>query len=143
MPDSPLPLPDHVRAFLAQLHPASVATVDADGAPRQTVAWYALEADGRILLNSRMDRRWPANILRDRRVALAVVDGADQYRWLGITGVVDEVVDDVEVAREDIVRLAHRYHPEGPRAGMIADFRTQPRITFRVRITGLHDHLED
>ena len=40
------------------------------------------------------------------------------YRWLGLTGVVDEVVDDVERARDDIVALAHRYHPEGPTASV-------------------------
>ena len=55
----------------------------------------------------------------------------------------DEVVDDLERARDDIVALAHRYHPEGPDASLIAAFRTQPRVTFLVRVTGVHDHLED
>ena len=56
---------------------------------------------------------------------------------------VDEVVTDVERARDDIVALAHRYHPEGPSESEIALFRRQPRVTFLVRITGVHDHLED
>ena len=56
---------------------------------------------------------------------------------------VDEVVDDVERARDDIVALAHRYRPEGPTEASVATFRSQPRVTFLVRITGVHDHLED
>ncbi len=55
----------------------SIASLDPDGAPRQAVAWYRLEPDGRILLNSRTPRRWCLNLMRDGRVALSVVDGAD------------------------------------------------------------------
>lgn len=143
MPHPTTTISDAARAFLADLHVASVATTDPDGAPRQAVAWYRLEPDGRILLNSRTPRRWCTNLLRDGRVALSIVDGVDPYRWLGLTGVVDEVVDDVARAREDIVALAHRYHPEGPTESSIAMFRRQPRVSFLVRITGIHDHLED
>jgi PPOX class probable F420-dependent enzyme len=141
---STTPLTAAQRAFLEVPNVASVATVDPDGAPRQTVAWFRLEPDGRILLNSRTPRRWCTNLLRDGRVALSVVDAADPYAWLGLSGEVDEVVQaDVERAREDICALAHRYHPEGPREALLAAFRAQPRVTFLVRVTGVHDHLED
>jgi PPOX class probable F420-dependent enzyme len=143
MPNPTSMLSDAARRFLEQLHVASVATTDPDGAPRQAVAWYRLEPDGRILLNSRTPRRWCTNLMRDGRVALSIVDGTDAYRWLGLTGVVDELVDDVARSREDIVALAYRYHPEGPSESSIAMFRSQPRVTFLVRITGVHDHLED
>jgi hypothetical protein len=56
---------------------------------------------------------------------------------------VEEVIEDVDRARDDIVALAHRYHPEGPSASLIAAFRSQPRVSFLVRITGIHDHLGD
>ena len=131
------------RAFLEAPRFASVATTDDDGTPRQALVWYRLLPDGRILLNGRLPRRWCANLLRDPRVSIAVVDAEDGYRWLGLTGVADEVVQDLEPARNDIVALAHRYHPEGPDEGMVARFRSEPRITYRVRITGVHDHLED
>jgi PPOX class probable F420-dependent enzyme len=143
MPTTTPILSDAVRAFLDQPHVASVASSDEDGAPRQAVVWYRLEPDGRILLNSRTPRRWCENLKRDPRVALSVIDAADAYRWVGLTGVVDEVVEDVERARDDIVALAHRYRPEGPTAASVAMFRSQPRVTFLVRITGVHDHLED
>ena len=136
-------LSDAVRAFLDQPHVTSVATTDDDGQPRQAVVWYRLEPDGRILINSRTPRRWCANLVRDPRVAFSVIDAEDGYRWVGLTGLVEEVVDDVERSRNDIVALAYRYRPEGPTAAAIAAFRSQPRVTFLVRITGVHDHLED
>jgi len=135
-------LDDRLRAFLQQPLFAALATIDPDGGPRQAVIWYRLEDDGRILVNSRAGRRWPANLQRDDRVSLAVM-APDGYTWLGLTGRVDEIDDDVERAREDIVALAHRYYPEGPTAVSIATFRSQPRITFRIAIDGIHDHLED
>jgi PPOX class probable F420-dependent enzyme len=142
MPTSTIGLTEAHAAFLGGLHFVSIATIDPDGGPRQAVAWYRLEPDGRILLNSRTPRRWCTNLLRDPRVSLAIPDVADGYRWLGLTGVVDEVVDDVERARDDIVALDHRYHPEGIDPAQEARFRSQPRVTFLVHITGVHDHLE-
>jgi len=143
MPATTPVLSDAIRAFLEGPLVASVATSDDDGAPRQAVVWYRLEPDGRILLNSRTPRRWCANLVRDPRLAISVIDAADAYRWVGLTAVVEEVVDDVERARDDIVALAHRYRPEGPTAAAVAAFRSQPRVTFLARITGIHDHLED
>ncbi len=143
MPAPTAILSDAIRDFLEQPHVASVATIDADGSPRQAVVWYRLEPDGRILVNSRTPRRWCANLIRDPRLAISVIDAADGYRWVGLSAVVDEVVDDVERARDDIVALAHRYRPEGPTAAAVAAFRSQPRVTFLARITGVHDHLED
>jgi PPOX class probable F420-dependent enzyme len=140
---APVDMTDAVRAFLAQPLIAMIASLDDDGAPRQAAVWYRLDDDGRILLNSRAGRRWCENLQRDGRVSIAVLDPDDGYRWIGLTGTVDEVVTDVERSREDIVALAHRYHPEGPTESSIALFRRQPRVTFLVRITGVHDHLED
>jgi Pyridoxamine 5'-phosphate oxidase len=143
MPTDSLTLTASQRAFLERPLAMSVGSVDAAGTPFQAVAWYALTEDGRILLNSKSGRRWCTNLMTDPRVALSVIDPDDPYRWLGIGGVVDEVITDVARSREDIIALAHRYHPEGPTASSVATFRSQPRVTFLVRITGIHDHLED
>ena len=129
--------------FLGGRHFATVATIDPGGAPRQAVVWYRLEPDGRILVNSRNTRRWPVNLLRDPRLAIAVPDVDNGLRWLGMTGVVDELVEDVERARDDIVALARRYSADGTADPEDeATFRSQQRITFLVRVTGVHDHLE-
>jgi PPOX class probable F420-dependent enzyme len=130
-----------IRAFLERPHFASLATVGADGAPNQAVVWYRLEPDGRVLVNSRDGRRWPANLRRDPRVSLAVFSSEDPNRWVGLTGTVSEIDDDIERARDDIVALARRYDDDDEDS--IATFRTQRRITFRITVSRIHDHLED
>jgi PPOX class probable F420-dependent enzyme len=137
-------LTDRQREFLRVPRYATLASIDADGSPRQAVAWYDLLPDDRVLVNSRWGRRWPANLQRDGRAAVAVVDAQDGERWLGLTAHVDEIVEDVERARDDIVALAHRYADGGgPDPATIATFRSQPRVTFLLRIDAVHDHLED
>lgn len=143
MPEPPITLSSAQRRFLAEPGFVSVATLDADGSPTQAIVWYRLEPDGRILVNSRSGRRWCENLRRDPRVSLAFIDGRDGYRWLGIGGRVDEIVDELERARGDIVALAHRYHPEGPSPDTIATFRRQPRVSFLIRIESVHDELDD
>jgi PPOX class probable F420-dependent enzyme len=138
----PALLQPRLKAFLDRRLFASLATVDPDGAPRQAVIWYRLEDDGRIMVNSLAGRRWPANLERDPRVAISIVDNDDGYAWLGLTGRVDEIDENPERAREDIVALAFRYRDD-PTPASIANFRTQRRITFRIQIQGIHDHLED
>ena len=142
MPNAqPAVLSDRVRAFLEQPHFASLATVRSDGSAHQAIIWYRLEPDGRVLVNSREGRLWPANMQRDPRVSLAVFWGEDPNRWVGLSGVVDEVVQDVARAREDICELAARYGDDTP--STLATFRSQPRISCRIRIDRVHDHLED
>jgi PPOX class probable F420-dependent enzyme len=135
-------LTDRVRDFLRQPLFAAVATTDANGAPRQAVIWYRLEDDGRILINSRVSRLWPANLQRDGRVSLAVL-GPDGYSWIGLTGRVDAVDDDPARALADIEALAWHYHPDGPDPASLESYRAYPRITFRIAIDRVHDHLED
>ncbi len=142
-PTLPSPaLTEQIRAFLEQPLFAAVATTDANGAPRQAVIWYRLEPDGRILINSRVSRFWPANLQRDGRVSLAVL-GPDGYSWVGLIGRVDAVDDDPARALADIEALARHYHPEGADPADLASYRAYPRITFRIAIDRVHDHLED
>jgi PPOX class probable F420-dependent enzyme len=140
-PQVDVALGDAVRAFLTEPHFASLATVGETGAPNQAVIWYRLEDDGRVLVNSREGRKWPANLKRDPRCTLAVFWGEDPNRWVGLTCRVDEVIEDVERARDDIVGLSRRYDDWS--ASSEATFRSQPRVSFRLRIVGVHDHLGD
>lgn len=135
-------LPDHVRRFLAEPRYAAVATIDADGAPRQAVVWFLFDGDT-IVVNSREGRRWPTNLRRDPRVSIAITDHAQEW-WIGLTGTV-EVVDDQAQAQADIAAMARRYHgAESAEAkDAIAVFLTQRRVSFRLRPTNIHDHVED
>jgi hypothetical protein len=134
-------LSERVREFLAlPLYP-TLATSGADGTPHQAVIWYRLDPDGRILVNSRSPRRWPDELRTAGRASLAFTDPADAMRWVGAQVEVDAVVDDIDTAREDIVALAERYDEADEDS--LAAFRSQPRISFYLRITGIHDHLSD
>lgn len=134
-------LPDRVREFLAQPLYPTLATIGTDGAPHQAVIWYRLEPDGRILVNSRNPRRWPGDLRRDGRASLAVTSLEDPFRWVGLQAVVEEIIDDVPTARDDIVALAVRYDEADD--GTVARFRSQERISFRLRIVAVHDHLDE
>ena len=134
-------LPPAVRTFLLERHYMVLATLDPGGAPRQAVVWYRLDDDGSILVNSREGRRWPANLRRDDRVALAVMDEAKPIRWVGASGWVDTIIDDQSVAQPDIEALARRYDPPQDADTEIAEFRTQHRVSFRIRLLDVHVHL--
>ncbi|HJP88300.1 MAG TPA: pyridoxamine 5'-phosphate oxidase family protein [Candidatus Limnocylindrales bacterium] len=134
-------LSERVREFLEQPLYPTLATAGADGTPHQAVIWFRLEPDGRILVNSRSPRRWPDELRTSGRAALAFTDHEDPMRWVGVQAVVEDVIDDVAVAREDIVALAVRYSEDDEESA--AAFRSQERISFRLRITSVHDHLED
>ena len=134
-------LQDHVREFLERPLYAVISTVGAGRAPHQAVIWYRLEADGRVLVNSRMPRRWPEELERERLASLACVDLEDPMRWVGMQCVVEAVIDDVDQARDDIVALSVRYGEDDDES--TAAFRSQQRISFVLRAVAVADHLDD
>jgi PPOX class probable F420-dependent enzyme len=137
----PVQLTDRVRAFLEQPLYPTLATSSADGEPHQAVIWFRLDPDGRILVNSRSPRRWPTELRHQGRGSLAVTDLEDPFRWVGLQVVVETVIDDVAAARDDIVALAERYDEADEDS--VARFRSQERISFRLRVVAVHDHLEE
>ena len=137
-------LSERARAFLDANRFATIATVDPDGGPRQAVIWYRLDGDA-IVINSRVGRRWPSNLVRDQRIAVAVGDQEDGYRWVGLTGTVT-IIDDQPTAQADIAEMARRYHADEPEKAerLIRDgFARQSRVSFRISIDAVHDHLDD
>lgn len=149
MTDTPDPtigpgtLSEDLRTFLDDEHFATIATIDPDGRPRQAVIWYTLDGD-EIVINSAVGRRWPANLVRDPRLSMAIADRHDGYRWVGLTGVV-RVVTDQATAQADIANMARRYHADDPAEAerLIRDrFEIQERISFRLPIANAHLHLD-
>ncbi len=141
MPTS-TPLPDHVRAFLAEPRYATIATIDEDGSPRQAVIWFLLDGDT-IVINSLHGRRWPTNLRRDPRISVAITDHGEES-WVGLTGTV-EAVDDQPQAQADIAAMARRYHVDNPaeaEAVIATRFTQQRRVSFRIAVGGIHDHIE-
>jgi PPOX class probable F420-dependent enzyme len=138
-------LSPRARTFLSAPRFVTLATLDGEGAPFTVVVWYRLAEDETIVVNSAEGRRWPANLRRDPRVALSVVDPTDGYRWFGAAGRVTGIIDDQAIAQADIAEMARRYHTDEPARAerLIRDrFQRQQRVSFRIGLDSFHDHLD-
>jgi PPOX class probable F420-dependent enzyme len=98
---------DAVRDYLAAPRCAVLSTLDARGAPHQTVVHYFLE-DAALVVNGRPDRTWVRNLRRDPRVSAVVHDAADYLHWVGIKGTA-RVRHEGQAAVADAMNLARRY----------------------------------
>jgi PPOX class probable F420-dependent enzyme len=125
-------LSDAARAFLEEPRFAVLATIGSDGTPQQTVMWYELRGD-QIMMNTTADRVKNANVRRDPRVSVCFEEG---YRYVTIWGRVEEIIDDHDIAVNDILSLAARYNP-GKSPDDFAYFRDQARQTLLISIDRL------
>lgn len=99
-------LPPAVRQLILAPNLGFLATLMPDGSPQVTPVW--IDTDGEhILVNTAEGRQKPRNLRRDPRVALAVVDWQNPYRYAQIRGRVVELTH--EGADEHIDRLAKKY----------------------------------
>jgi PPOX class probable F420-dependent enzyme len=115
---------------------ATVATIDADGAPHQAVLWYLVSDEG-LILNSREGRRWPTNLRRDARLAFTVEAG---YDYVAIKGTA-RVLGDAERGQADIAAMARRYKtPQDAEELIVRTFRPQERVSFLVHATSVSFH---
>lgn len=128
----------NVRAFLGDSpRYATIATLNRDGSPRQSVIWYLLRGDV-IIVNSRVDRRWPANVRRDPRISFAVEEGEDAVTMACVA----EVAAEGEQAQADIAEMAWRYDQPEMARREIARYQTEERISFAIRPTKVNVHGE-
>jgi PPOX class probable F420-dependent enzyme len=129
-------LAPNVRTFLADRpRYATIATVNRDGSPHQSVIWYLLRGD-LIIVNSRVGRRWPANVRRDPRISFAVEEGEDAVTLAGLA----EVAAEGEQAQADIAEMAWRYDEPDVAQREIARYRAEERISFAIRPTKVNVH---
>ena len=85
---------------------ASFATLNPDGSPQVTPVW--VDYDGKhLLVNTARGRVKHRNLERNPRVALAIADPENPYRYLGIQGRVTEMTDADADAHID--RMAKKY----------------------------------
>ena len=118
-----------VRAFLDEVRFAVLATIGVDGLPQQTVMWYILDGD-EILMSTARGRVKDRHLQRDPRASICVEDG---YRYVTLTGTV-RLDDDPATIRADVERLIERYVEPERRAGMLAGFTQQERVSLRLSI---------
>jgi PPOX class probable F420-dependent enzyme len=125
-------LSPRIRDYLEAPRYAAIATFDEDGPPHQAVVWYGLADDG-ILINSRAERQWPRNLLRDPRISLAIQDWDVPNHWVGLKGSAS-LLHEGDAATADIMALARRYGKEpGQYAG-------QQRVSFLVRVERVFEY---
>ena len=131
-------LSEKARAFLNEKRFAVLATINSDGTPQLTTMWYLLEGDT-IVMNTKAGRIKERNMRRDPRIAICVEDG---YNYVTISGTV-EMIDDPEIAQQDIYRLAVRYDGEEAARQKVADqFSKERRITLHLKCEHVIEDLE-
>ena len=118
------PVPPELEAFLREPNPAVVATLRADGSPHSVATWYDW-VDGLVLLNLDATRARLEHLRRDPRVSLTVLEKDDWYHHVSLSGAIERIEDDTDLA--DIDRLAVRY------TGKPYRNRTSPRVSAWMR----------
>ena len=85
---------------------ANVATVMADGSPQVTPVWFDY-ADGKVRINTAKGRVKSHTMTEGAKVAMAIVDPDNDYRYIQIRGMVTKVTEDGADAHIDA--LAKKY----------------------------------
>ena len=99
-------IPDKYRDLFTKRAFASLATLMPDGGPQVTPVWCDLEGD-LVLVNTAKARQKDKNMRRDPRVALAIIDPDNPYRYMEIRGRVVEITENG--ADEHINKLSQKY----------------------------------
>lgn len=121
---------DNVRAFLAEVRFAVIATTRRDGSPHQAALWYELRGDT-VLMNTGSQSVKVRNLKRDPRASVVVVDST-QARHVTLEGTV--TLDDSHVP-EDLTALASRYLGAAAGPGVAANIAKTPHISLILTVT--------
>jgi PPOX class probable F420-dependent enzyme len=104
MADNVIPQSHH--DILEQPAIAHLASLGPRGEPQSHPVWFLWD-EGKVKISTTTERQKFANIDRDRRVSVSILDSEDPYRYVEIRGRVVEIDEDPD---EDFIdRLAQRY----------------------------------
>ncbi len=126
-----------VLEFLNETRFGVLATLNADGAPQQTVMWY-LPVDGdTILMNTKKGRVKDKNLERDGRASLCVEDG---QRYVAVRGTI--VVDNDPANGQETMRaVTTRYVGEAEAERQMDEmYSKQHRIALTLKIDSVDTH---
>lgn len=99
-------IPEKYRDLFNKRAFASLTTLMPDGSPQTTPVWVDIDGD-QVIFNSAKGRQKDKNVRRDPRVALAIVDPDNPYRYLEVRGKVSEITE--EGADAHIDKMAKKY----------------------------------
>ncbi|HLI01429.1 MAG TPA: PPOX class F420-dependent oxidoreductase [Acidimicrobiales bacterium] len=114
---------------------AALTTILPSGQPSTQVMWVDADDDS-VLINTEVDRQKFANVSKDPRVTVTVIDAGNPYHYAEIRGRVSDTVTGPE-ARAHIDALAQRYVGRPYHEADIQSERVILKITpERVRVNG-------
>ena len=99
-------IPQAYRDLFTKPAFAHLVTLMPDGSPQVTPVWVDLQ-DGKVVVNTAKGRLKDRNLRRDPRVALAISDPANPYRYIQIRGRVADVTE--QGADTHIDKMAKKY----------------------------------
>ena len=85
---------------------AHVTVVTPKGALASHIMWIDYE-DGRVMTSSRVGSAKGKALRADPRISVSVVDAANPWRWVSVSGRVVEIIPDTDLAFID--KMARRY----------------------------------
>ena len=99
-------IPEKYRDLFNKRAFAALTTLMPDGSPQTTPVW--VDTDGEyVIFNSAKGRQKDRNVRRDPRVAVAIVDPDNPYRYLEVRGKVAEISE--QGADAHIDKMAKKY----------------------------------
>lgn len=99
-------IPEKYKDLFQKRAFASLGTLMPDGRPQVTPVWCDFDGE-HVIFNSARGRQKDKNVRRDPRVAMAIIDPENPYRYLEIRGRVVEITE--EGAGEHIHKMAKKY----------------------------------
>lgn len=114
------------RELLEAPNFCQVGSLRKDGSPAVTPVWVDVEGD-LVVLNTAEGRAWPANVRRDPRVNLTVMNQENPYEFISIRG---RVVEDThDGADEHIDAMAMKYLGEEK-----YPFRSEGEVRLKMKV---------
>jgi PPOX class probable F420-dependent enzyme len=124
---------DEARAVLAEQHQAVLATHRRDGGVQMSPVLVAVDADGRVVISSRVPAFKVRNLQRDPRATVCVLPDGFYGRWIQVEGEAEIVPppQSVEGLVDYYRRATGREHDNWDqyRAAMVEQQRVLIRIT--------------
>jgi PPOX class probable F420-dependent enzyme len=112
---------DETQAFLF------LATTMADGSPQVTPIWFNTDGEY-LMINSAKGRTKDRNMRTHPKVAVAIMDPNNSYRYIQLRGEVVEITE--EGAREHINALAKKYMGKDVFPGP----PEETRVTYKIQV---------
>ena len=108
---------EEIRDFLAGRKTIIVCSNGPRGFPHSMPMWFAVDDDGAIRMTTFRKSQKVRNIQRDPRVSLLAEDGLEYSELRGVVFYGDcEIVDDIEVVKDTLVRITAREAGDDPAA---------------------------